>query len=119
MHTLKFDTGQVDFGQIAGIEASAAYFDNLVPVFEIGFGQLQHRLGLESLHKGGTQAEDQIAFEISMLGLRNLRTFFGALQAQLPLVFAFVQVIDAGLFERALEGSPDSVVRCDLRAVSQ
>jgi hypothetical protein len=69
------------------------------------------------LHKGRAQAEDQVAFQVNVLGLGNLRAFLGALQAQFALVLALVQVTEVGLFVRALEGSPDPIVRRDLRAI--
>jgi hypothetical protein len=117
LHALKLDPGQVDLGQVAGFEARAADVDDLVVVLQVGFGQRQHRLGLKSLHKGRAQAEDQIAFQVNVLGLSDLRAFLGAFQAQLPLALALVQVTEVGLFGCALEGSPGSIVPRDLRAI--
>ena len=54
-----------------------------------------------------------------MLRLGDARAFLCALQAQFALVFALMQVTEAGLFVSALERSPDTVVRRDLRAIRQ
>ena len=80
---------------------------------------MQYRFGLESLHKGRPEAEDQVALEVNVLGLGDRGAFLGALQSQLPLVLALVQVIDAGLLVRAFEGRPGSGVRRNLRAIRQ
>ena len=71
LHALKFYPRQIDLGQVAGLEAGPAYVDDLVVVLQVGLGQRQHRLGLKSLHKGRAQAEEQIAFEVHVLGLRS------------------------------------------------
>ena len=81
MHALKLDPRQVDLGQVAGVEAGAADLDDLVVVLQIGFRQRQDRLGLEGLHKGRAQAEDEIAFQVNVLRLGNLRALLGALKA--------------------------------------
>ncbi len=52
-----------------------------------------------------------------MLRLRDARALLGALQAELALVFALVQVTDVGLFSCPLERSPDPIVWRGLRAV--
>ena len=68
LHALKLDPGQVDLGKVAGFEAGPAYLDDLVIVLQVGLGQLQHRLGLEGLHKGRAQAEEQVGFEVNVSG---------------------------------------------------
>ena len=98
LYALQLDPGQVDLGQVAGIEAGAADVDDLVLVIQVGLGQLQHRLGLQRLHKRRAQAEDQVALEVHVLRCGDFRAFLGALEAQFALVFALVQIAEVGLF---------------------
>ena len=81
LNALKLDPGQVDLGEVAGIESHAADVDDFVVVIEIGLRQFKHRLGLKCLHKGRAQTEDQIAFQVNVLRLSYLRAFLGALKA--------------------------------------
>ena len=114
LHAQQLDAVEIDLGQVAGVEAVAADLDDLVVVVQVGFGQIQHGFGLESLHKGGAQVEDHVAFEVLVLGLGDLGAFLGAFQAQFALVIALVQVAEVGLFVGALEGDPR--LRCAARS---
>ena len=79
--------------------------------------QVQHELGLQRPHKRRAKGKHHVAFQVFMLRLRDARAFLRALKAQFALMFALVQVTEVRLFSSSLEGSPDSIVRCDLVAI--
>jgi hypothetical protein len=63
----QLDAVQIDLRDVAGAKTIAADGDDLVVVFEVGPGQIQHRLGLQSIDEGRAQIEEKIALQILML----------------------------------------------------
>ncbi len=117
LHALELDAVEIDLGNVAGIQTVAADGDDFVVVIEVGFGQIEQRLGLERLHKRRAQGELQVALQILMLRFGDLRTLLRTLQAQFALVVALVQVAHAGHDKRACKRLPNAVVRSDLGSV--
>ena len=76
-------------------------------------------LGFERSDECRAQRKHHVPFQVLMLRLSDARAFLSALEAQLALVIALVQVAEAGLFVGSLEWSPDTIVRSNLRSIRQ
>ena len=119
LHAQQLDAIEVDLGDVAGLEPRAADLDDLVVVIEIRLGHVEHRLGLERLHKCRAQRELQVALQVLVLRFGNARAFLRAFQPQLAFVIALVQVTEVGLHECALERLPHAIVGRDLSSVGR
>ena len=117
LHAQQLDAVEVNLRNVAGLEAVTADVDDLVVVVKVVLRQLHHGLGLERLDKSSAQSEFERALQVLVLRCGDLRAFLCALQPQLALVVALVQVAEAGRDERALQRLPNAVVGRDLCAV--
>ena len=102
---------------IAGVEANAADLENVVPVSEVIFGELQDGLGLEGRNECIAQIEDQSSLEIGVGGLGDEGALFCAFEAEVTLAAALDELTDSGNFEGAGKWLPDAVVGNDLGAI--
>ena len=80
LHAQQLDAIEIDLGDVAGLESVAADVDDLVVIIEIGSRQLQHGLGLQSVHERRTQSEFKVAFQVFMLRCGDARALFCALR---------------------------------------
>ena len=85
--------------------------DDLVVVLHIRLRQIEHRLGLQRPDKRRAQPEQQRAVQVCVFGGRNLRALLRALEPQLPLVLALMQIAEVGRQVRSLERLIAAVVR--------
>jgi hypothetical protein len=60
---------------------------------------------LQRLHECAAQAESQSPFQIVLGGFGDAGGLFGALQAQLPLMPAFVQITGGGEWQKEGKGT--------------
>ena len=111
------DAVQIDLGNVAGVEAIAADFDDVVVVGQVGFGKFKHRLGLKRLDEHRAQVKEQIAFKILVQRSGDLRALLRTLQAQFPFVVPFVQIAEVGRELRAGEWPPDSFIASGLSSI--
>jgi hypothetical protein len=96
LHALQLQPVQVHSRDVAGFVAVLADSKLVIEVSQIILGQVAHGLGLQSLHECAAQIEEQSAFLVRQLRLRDSGGLLCALQTQFPLVLAFVQVADVG-----------------------
>jgi hypothetical protein len=80
---LQFQAIEIDAGNIAGIEAVAADFQNVVVVLQIILRELQDGFGLQDADEGGADIEEQCALSIGGLGSADRGTFFCSLVTQI------------------------------------
>ena len=86
MQALEFEAVEIDAGDVAGLEAVAADFQDLVVGFQIILGEAQNRLGLEDADEGAAQIEEQSAFRVGLLGDADGGALLSGLEAQAAFV---------------------------------
>src|SRR5208337_4900921 len=114
LQALQFEPVEINLGDVAGLVAVAADFQNLVPVVEIVLRHAQHGLGLKDADKGVAQVEKQIALRVGLLGHRDGSALPGNLEPKMPLVPPLEQITDAGGLKRPGKWPPLAVVGSDL-----
>ncbi len=119
LHALQLDAIEIDLCDVARLEAVLAYLDDVVVVVKIRLCHIEHKLGLERCHERRAQGEHHVALQVLMMRLRDASAFLSALEAQIALMFALIEVTEVGLLIRALERTPAPVMRRDLRAIGR
>ena len=89
LQALEFEAVEIDAGDVSGLEAVAADFQNFVVGVEIVLRDAQHGFGLQDADEGVAEIEQQSAFGVGLLGDADGRAFFGGLVAQAAFVAAF------------------------------
>ena len=117
LQALQFEAVEIDAGDVSGLEAVAADFQDLVVVVEIVLRELKHSFGLQDADECAAQIEEQIALRVGLLSDADGGALLGGFVAESALVAALEEIADAGGNEGSGKGLPHTMAGSDLGSV--